>query len=194
VDVAVEIAPKINAGPEELVVRPAVEADGKAMAGLFQRYLNWITINHDPNEIFHRIIPEEDFVATIKGSPAVIAEDAEQAVGFAITRPSEPFLFDIRNIFVDDPYRDSGIGTMLLRELERIVAEAGARVLMATSSRMWHPGKHHPTQLFERAGYTTVDMDTGLQLYYRVLPNQPPIDVARGAAGVLGIQRYQFHR
>jgi GNAT superfamily N-acetyltransferase len=194
VEFALEISTERSGMSDEIVVRKASPADGRDIANMFHRYLNWITINHDPGEIFHRVIPEEDFVSTVKTSPAVVALDGEQVAGFAITRPSEPFLLDIRNIFVDDPYRDRGIGTMLLRELENIAGEIGTRVMIATSSRMWHPGKYHPTSLFERAGYTTLDLDDGLQFYYRALPDRPKIDVSKGAAAVTGIQRYSFHR
>lgn len=64
----------------------------------------------------------------IEASPSIVAigaSDSGQAVGLAIAEIRQSTVAEVLSIFVDAPYRSSGIGTALLRRLEAELVQRG---------------------------------------------------------------------
>jgi GNAT superfamily N-acetyltransferase len=179
---------------EPIVIRPAEESDGPSVVRLFQSHLNWINVNYPPEAVFHRLIPTEGMIYSVREFPAVVAEGEDRIIGFAITRPLEPFMLEIRNMYVDDPYRGRGIASAMLRQLEGLIWERGYRVIFGTSSAHWYPDKGMPTKIFRNGGYEISEIDDGLEMYIKPRPDRKRLTLTPTSNGLPEIQRFEYLR
>ena len=118
-----------------------------------------VYIGEKINEIVPREVDaeEEEFVLKVEN-------DTGEIVGGCVAQAyeyhwSRMFLADL---WVDEHYRHHGIGSMILREVERIAKEKGCRVVtLGTASYMARP-------FYEKHGYTvftTLQMENGYLSY-----------------------------
>jgi GNAT superfamily N-acetyltransferase len=185
---------RTSTGEGPLVVRAATADDGPRMARLLQSHFNWINVWHTPHSVFHRNVSDSWMEQTVADFPAVVAEDDDQMIGFAISRPQEPFLIELRHIYVDDPYRNLGIGSLIIQQFEEVAKHSYYRMVMATSSAHWYPTKTMPTRLFAKAGYEVRELEPGTELYLRTLTSAPKFDIDGESTGVPEIRLFNFMR
>ncbi|MDQ1528267.1 MAG: hypothetical protein QOH77_57 [Actinomycetota bacterium] len=83
---------------------------------------------------------------------ASVAPAAQVLVGHAALRWFEDSL-EVKRVFVDPAYRGRGISKLLMRELERIARELGARSLILQTGNL----QIEAITLYEKLGYLSIE-------------------------------------
>lgn len=83
---------------------------------------------------------------------AAVAPAAQVLVGHAALRWFEDSL-EVKRVFVDPAYRGRGISKLIMRELERIARELGARSLILQTGNL----QIEAITLYEKLGYLSIE-------------------------------------
>jgi len=129
---------------ESLHIREAVVADSSAIV---QLYLQGSC----------RSLSRERVDRHIASWPAAVAESAGKVVGFAFCTPFAPDVVELANVFVEAGMRCNGVGSRLVREIER--QSEGRFHSIILSNSMLHvgvPGKRSAADFYQRLGYLQI--------------------------------------
>ena len=116
-----------------------------------------IYIGEKINEIVPREVDEEEFVLKVENENGeIIGGCVAEAYEYHWSRVL------LEDLWVDERYRHQGIGSMIIREVERIAREKGCRVVtLGTASYMARP-------FYEKHGYTVFYIYEGSKWLYRL--------------------------
>jgi N-acetylglutamate synthase-like GNAT family acetyltransferase len=164
-------AEQTNTTSELVVVRRGTPEDAEATWRMFQAHLNWINVWYQMSQVVQRRDAGSLNLQTdlLRGYPSAIAETDGHIVGYCVTEFREIGILEIRNMYVDDPYRNRGIGTSMLREIEAQCASAEVSCLIAFSSEKYYRDKRCPTNLFKRAGFDIQAVFAQTEMYVKTL-------------------------
>lgn len=111
-----------------LHIRPATAADAPTILGLIKELAEFERLSHEV--VATEASLEQELFGANPGAEVVIAQVADEVVGFALYFPNFSTFLGKRGIYLEDLYvrpkfRGQGHGEQLLRHLARICVERG---------------------------------------------------------------------
>jgi N-acetylglutamate synthase-like GNAT family acetyltransferase len=154
----------------EIHIRRASPADIDNAWRTWQNHLNWLNVAHGLDVVLQRRINKEFVESLFKLYPSAVAELDGIVIGFLCTEVREIGIIEIMNFYVDDQFRDQGIGLAMLKLAEDQCHERGVGNLVAFACDRYYPGKQFPTNVFKRAGYDVTQIGPFTEMYLRQVP------------------------
>lgn len=154
----------------EVEVRPGLASDAAGVCRLFRSYQNWANAWNGVHEVVQFRVTEDEYAHTMRMNPSAVATTDESVIGFAVCEVREINVIELLNIYVDDAYRNSGIGGRLLDELESQCHSLGITTMFGFSSEKYYAGKRLPTTVFEQHGWEVRRLSVDTEMYLRDVP------------------------
>ena len=100
----------------------------------------------------------EKVKSALRNYPSKIAEKEGSLIGFVYCRKFAPDILEIDNLFVNEEFRDRGLGSSLLAELESQAGGNYSGLILTNSSLYNNPvvDKRDPSSLYGRHGFKLV--------------------------------------
>jgi N-acetylglutamate synthase-like GNAT family acetyltransferase len=176
------------------VVRPGSFDDADAAWRLWHAHQNWINVSFAAQDVVQHRTVYEHMVMAFEQYPSAVAEVDDVVVGFAITEYAELDVLQITTVYVDNAYRNDGLGQQLIEEIEQLANMQGTQCLIAYASSGYFPDKLKPESLFRRAGFNVIDLSKIAQLYVKPLEKEDEPQVRRITLGGVADLREQMER
>lgn len=157
----------------DAIVRVGSPEDAEKAWRLFQIHQNWANVWHDMHEVVQFRVTSQSFAHAMRVYPSAVAVADDDVIGFAISEAREIGVIELCNIYVDDPYRNQGIGGKLLQSLEEQCHQLGIAMMVGFSSERYYAGKRLPTGLFGRQGWEVKHLNPHTEMYIREIPLTP---------------------
>jgi GNAT superfamily N-acetyltransferase len=116
----------------DITIREATTADSPAIAHLVTQ-LGYPTAAQEMDERLKTLLSLPEYVV-------FVAEESDRIIGLIGAYLGRALEFNgtygrLTGVVVDEPYRDSGVGTMLMERIEAWLKEKGARMVTLTSGK-----------------------------------------------------------
>ena len=117
-----------------VVVRPRTPADDPALVRLLTEMQAYHRVHCPPTEMILRDL------ANLPTGVEILVAETDAVIGFAIFSaiypgPALAAGFFLKEIFVSEAFRESGVGTLLMRSVARIAVERGFKRVDWTAAR-----------------------------------------------------------
>lgn len=115
--------------------------------------------------------PPAKFGEGLRRYPAFAAFQGDKVVAFVTLAYFAPDVIELYNIYVDAPYRNQGLGAMLLRRVEEGLKDTPYQnvILINSDGYQTYDVKHDPRNFYERNGYQLLKQTEATRIFYKEL-------------------------